>query len=190
MSDTNTRNGPMPVISSCDGRTADVTSNVRSAATGGMAAPDPSSSSRSGRSAAASSAAASTLRVVCRPRQAAPAPASAHRGHSGQHGVLEVVRSGVLAGACPKQQLVSAQRRARRIDRRGLGRAAPPHRDHDHPSARRRPPDARYAPRLRSFRCACRSRSPPSPPHRPASGWAAGNRSRGRGRRGPRRARG
>ena len=54
----------------------------------------------------------------------------------------------------------------------------------------RRPPDARCAPRLRSFRSAFRSRSPPPPPHRPASGWAAGNRSRGRGRRDPRRARG
>ena len=62
MSDTNTRKGPMPVISSCDGRTADVTSNVRSAATGGIAAPEPSSSSMSGRSAAASSAAGQHIR--------------------------------------------------------------------------------------------------------------------------------
>ena len=65
--------GPIPVTRLSAGRAADVTSTVRSAATGGRAAPDPSSSTRSGSSARAAATASATF-----DRNGAPASPEPH----------------------------------------------------------------------------------------------------------------
>jgi hypothetical protein len=77
MSDTSIRYGPIPVTRLSDGRAAEVTSTVRSAATGGRAAPDPSSSTRSGSSARAAATASGTFErngVPARPEPHLRAP--------------------------------------------------------------------------------------------------------------------
>ena len=166
------------------------TQTVRSAATGGSAAPLPSSSTSRGPRAQRQPHALDDVRVehlARRPLAAAPA---ADAVDAGQHGVLEVVRGGVPARRA-RSPAGAPRRAAPRRARAAARPARPAHRD-DHRLGPRRAAARRSGRRPRSCRSACRCRSPRPPgtsvSSRSAGGGvsrnpARGTRARGRARR-------